>query len=163
MACKVIWHWARNSSLLGTRGDKCLNSGFVYDSVAVIVSLLTRAVQSLKAWHGPAHLFCSGALAPKALHCVMEQTSSSSVTTQPGCSWHGAFGRDLPFTPEHRTWLLTYPAPRFPHWGMNTEKWCCRETAQHNSLVPLHSSLPKHNFSVFIMWDSKPISAFPVI
>lgn len=43
---------------------------------------------SVKARHGLAHLFCSGALAPKALHCVVEQMSSSlsSVTTQPGFS-----------------------------------------------------------------------------
>lgn len=97
----------------------CLNLGFVYDNVAVIVSPNSSCAEHQgKAWAGS--FVCSSALAPKALHCVVEQMSSSlsSVTTQPGCSWHGAFRRDFPFIPEHRTWLLSYPTPRFPHWGM---------------------------------------------
>lgn len=70
-------------------GDKSLNLGFVYDNVAVTVSpKLSCAEPQGMAW--ASSFFSSGALAPKALHCVMEQMPSSlfSVTMQPGCSCH---------------------------------------------------------------------------
>lgn len=128
-------------------------------SVAVMVSPnLSCAEPQVMAWASsffvqvPCHTF----------HCVMEQmpSSLSSLTMHPGFSWPWTFRRDLPFIPEHRTWLLSYWAPQF---SPSTEKWFCRETTEHFSPVPLRSSLRKHDFSVLIMKDSQPISAFPII